>query len=83
MWSLYCHIHLPLSLDGYCHCLDMSLAHIKHRMHISCKMSLLVFENPLMFIEVVLKAGPEKNRFRFFVIVDIGMAFIVKTNYTD
>lgn len=36
-----------------------------------------------MFIEVVIKAGPEKNRFRFFLIVDIGMAFIVKTNYTD
>jgi len=41
-------------------------------------MSLLVFKNPSIFIEVVIRAGPEKDRFGFFSEVDIGIAVIAE-----
>jgi len=42
-------------------------------------MSFLVFENSLIFIEVVIRADPEKDHFLFFGVVDIGMAVIAET----
>lgn len=63
------------SLDGCYPCLGVSLGSIERHMlfwHTYYKMSLLVFENPSIFIEVVIRAGPDKDRFMFLGAVDIG-----------
>lgn len=41
-------------------------------------MSLLLFENPSIFIEVVIRAGPEKDRLRFSGVIYIGITVIVE-----
>jgi len=39
-------------------------------------MSLLLFENPSIFIEVVMRAGPEKDRFGVLVDIEIRLGLV-------